>query len=252
MNGATITEPRRPALDRDTATRLAATEYDRFVAQLRALSPDDWHRPTACPGWDVHAVACHLLGMAEYAASPDEGQRQVRIAHERGGLLLDALTALQVEEHVHLSPEEVVERLAQTTPLAARGRRFAPQQVREMRHDSHADSRGEQPESWTIAYLLDVILTRDTWMHRSDIALATHRDMVLTEDHDAVLVADVAAEWALRHGQPCTLTLTGPAGGTWTFGVRSAERYDLDAVQFCRILSGRAPGKGLLATKVPF
>ncbi|HEU4912361.1 MAG TPA: hypothetical protein VFV76_10715 [Actinomycetes bacterium] len=51
-------------------------------------------------------------------------------------------------------------------------------------------------EKWTLGYLTDVILTRDTWMHRSDIAAATGRAMTLTAEHDGVLVADIAAEWA--------------------------------------------------------
>ena len=122
--------------------------------------------------------------------------------------------------------------------------------------DQPVEETGTQTERWTLGYMTDVILTRDTWMHRSDIAVATGREMTLTADHDGVLVADVAAEWAGRHGQPCTLTLTGPAGGSWTFR-GSAPAADppvleLDAVEFCRILSGRGSGLGLLATRVPF
>ena len=105
-----------------------------------------------------------------------------------------------------------------------------------------------------------MILTRDTWMHRSDIAAATGRALTLTPGHDGVLVADIAAEWADRHGQPCVLVLTGPAGGSWTFGSTGTgsgadgdrPAYELDAVEFCRILAGRGDGDGLLATRVPF
>jgi len=88
-------------------------------------------------------------------------------------------------------------------------------------------------------------------MHRSDIAAATGREMRLTAEHDGVLVADIVTDWASRHGQPCTLTLTGPAGGTWSFG-SGGPAYGLDAVEFCRILSRRGEGEGLLATAVPF
>ena len=45
----TMTAPSRPriaALPRDTATRLAATEYQRFLALLRSLGPGDWAKPT--------------------------------------------------------------------------------------------------------------------------------------------------------------------------------------------------------------
>lgn len=62
-----------------------------------------------------------------------------------------------------------------------------------------------------MGYLL-VILTRDTWMHRVDIARAPARALVLTPDHDGRLVADVVVERSRRHGRPFTLELeaSGP------------------------------------------
>jgi hypothetical protein len=98
---------------------------------------------------------------------------------------------------------------------------------------------------------MDVIYTRDTWMHRGDVSRAVGRDPVLTADHDGRIIADVVAEWSRRHDQPFTLTLTGPAGGTFVAG-DGGEHIQLDAVEFCRILSGRAEGAGLLSTEVPF
>ena len=35
-------------------------------------------------------------------------------------------------------------------------------------------------ERWAMGYLVDVILTRDTWMHRVDVSRATGRALVLT------------------------------------------------------------------------
>lgn len=100
-----------------------------------------------------------------------------------------------------------------------------------------------RPES---VELLDVVLTRDTWMHRIDVAAATGRPLELTAAHDGRLVADVVAEWARRHGQPFRLHLGGPAGGDFAHG-DAGEELTLDAVEFCRILAGRLPGEGLLA-----
>jgi hypothetical protein len=88
-------------------------------------------------------------------------------------------------------------------------------------------------------------------MHRADIARATGAAHVLTAEHDGVLVADVVAEWAARHGQPCTLHLTGPAGGTWASG-EGGPLIETDAVEFCRLLCGRGHADGLLAVQVPF
>jgi hypothetical protein len=102
-----------------------------------------------------------------------------------------------------------------------------------------------------MGFLFDVVLTRDTWMHRMDITRATGREPELDSDHDGVLVDDVVREWAQRHGQPYRLTLTGPAGGTWFSGSGGPD-LKLDAVEFCRVLSGRGSGEGLLAEQVPF
>lgn len=261
MTASTVTAasaPRTPALPRDVAMRLAAHEYGRFVAALHELSRHDWSRPTACPAWDVHAMACHVLGMAEFAASVPEQIRQMIAARRAGGLFIDALTALQVDKHVGRRPADVLARLAEVGPKAAAGRRRTPALLRRIPlADQPVDEAGTQTEKWRLGYLTDVILTRDTWMHRSDLAVATGRAMTLTAEHDGVLVADVAAEWAGRHGRPCILTLTGPAGGSWTFeGTAAAAAdppaYELDAVAFARILAGRGAGEGLLATRVPF
>lgn len=249
---------RRPGLDRATAMRLAATEYQRITDQLRELSPDEWAAATCCAGWDVRLMACHVLGMAEFAASSAEKARQWLVSRRaRGALFIDRLTAVQVAKHAGRPTSELVARMAETGLRAARARQATPAMVRKMVVPENADAAGDHPERWTLGYLVDVIGTRDTWMHRSDIAEATGRPMVLTAEHDGVIVADVAAEWAARHGQPCSLTLAGPAGGTWTWG-DGGPRYELDAVEFCRILSGRRPAAGdqeadgLLTVPVPF
>jgi uncharacterized protein (TIGR03083 family) len=110
---------------------------------------------------------------------------------------------------------------------------------------------GDEKEKWTFGFVFDTILTRDTWMHRTDISRAVGREPELTPEHDGVLVADVVAEWAERHGRSYRLRLTGPAGGEWVAG-EDGEELELDAVDFCRLLSGRGKGAGLLAEQVPF
>jgi uncharacterized protein (TIGR03083 family) len=237
----------RPALDRTVAMRLAATEYQRFGAQLERLTARDWSRPTDCPAWDVKAVAGHVTGMAEMSASIREQVRQMRTAGKSDEVFIDALTALQVAKHADDSATELVRRFAEIGPKAARGRRRTPGPVR--RFATMEENVAGQKERWAMGYLVDVILTRDTWMHRVDVARAVGIDMELTPDHDGVLVGDVAAEWARRHGKACSLTLTGPAGGSWSWGT-GGPTIELDAVEFCRGLSGR--GRPALDTEVPF
>jgi uncharacterized protein (TIGR03083 family) len=244
----------RPALDRRTAMRLAATEYRRMADALTELRPDEWTLPTACPAWDVRQMGCHMVGMAAMATSPFEQKRQQRRAAAevaaRGVSPLDALTGLQVDERAHWAPTDVVEGARRVGPRAARGRRFTPGFVRSRPLPAPQTVNG-RVEHWSIGFLTDVILTRDPWMHRMDIAEATGRAPYLTPEHDGVLVADVVTEWARRHDTPYRLTLTGPAGGTWSAG-GGGEEIEMDAVDFCRAVSGRGTGEGLLAVSVPF
>lgn len=250
MTTAIHETPLRPALPHATAMRLAATEYQRFLGLLRALTSDQWARPTECSGWDVRAMAAHALGMVELAASLREQYRQVRAARRRGGVFIDALTALQVDERADMTPDQIIARFRTRAPKAAKGRRRTPGFIRG-RTLPDRQRVGDREEPWTIGYLIDAILTRDPWMHRVDIVRATGAEHVLTADHDAVLVNDVVADWGRRHGQPYTLRLSGPAGGIWTSGT-GGPLVEMDAVEFCRVLSGRGSGTGLLATPVPF
>lgn len=252
MTATTAKPPARmPALHRETASRLMATEYDRVVQLLRALTPTQWTAETCNTGWDVRALAGHLLGMVSMAASLPEQMRQMRAAKKRGGVFIDALTGVQVEKYAGLSTDELISEYARLAPKGVQGRRRMPGLIRRRTMPDEQPVSPTESERWTFAYLVDVILTRDAWLHRSDIAQVTDAPLVLTMEHDAVLVADVAAEWAQRHGQPCSLNLTGPAGGSWTWG-DGGPLYELDAVEFCRILSGRGEGDGLLQTRVPF
>lgn len=244
----------RPITHRE-AMVLAGTEYQRLIDAVHRLGPDDWTRPTANELWDVRAMIGHVVGMMKASARVRENLRQQRIAKrvakQRGGNPIDAMTELEVREHAHLSTSEITRELAETAPRALKGRRRTPAPVRAVR----VDPGPPFDEKWKLGYLIDVILTRDTWMHRSDMAEATGDEMVLTADHDGRLVADVVREWARRHGQPFTLVLTGPAGGVYTQDDAESpggDHIELDAVEFCRILSGRGAGDGLLTTEVPF
>ncbi|HTC70490.1 MAG TPA: maleylpyruvate isomerase family mycothiol-dependent enzyme, partial [Acidothermaceae bacterium] len=183
--------------------RLAAAEYGQFATALENLADDDWSKPTDCAGWDVRTMASHVLGMAEMAASVPEGIRQMKAAKKRGGLFIDALTAVQVEKRVDLTPQQLTERIRNVGPKAARHRRRIPSFVRNRRMPI-PQPVGDVDEDWTIGFLMDTILTRDTWMHRIDISRATERAVVLTQEHDGRIVAGVVAEWAQRHGKAFT------------------------------------------------
>jgi uncharacterized protein (TIGR03083 family) len=262
MNTTTTTWPGsrviQAGIERPTAMRLAQTEYQRVTDAVDTLRPEDWSRPTDCTEWDVRQVVAHIIGQTNLFRTPLELARQSRAAkaRQRPGLVgVDALTAMQVEERQHLRPEELRAELHRAGPRGAKGRRRIPGFLRRRPLPGEEVVNGA-PESWSLGYVTDVILTRDTWMHRLDLARATGQDAVLTADHDGVIVADIVAEWTRRHGQPYRLELTGPAGGSWRSDT-SGEEIVMDAIDFCRVLAGRPGPDGgqpcwLLATQVPF
>ena len=72
------------------------------------------------------------------------------------------------------------------------------------------------------------------------------------DDHDATIVGDVAVEWAVRHGRPVDLSLTGPVSGRLVVG-EGGEPIEVDAIDFCKMVSGRSePAHPLLGQPVPF
>lgn len=239
-------------LSHDEGLDLFAAELDRLLSLMRSLSPDDWSAQTECPDWDVRRMCLHVLGAGESGASLREFGHQMtaarRYQRRHGGPQEAALSATQVADRLDLDPDSLITRFASMAPACVRARRRLPALLR------RASIRVDGPvvERWTLGYLVDTIYLRDAWMHRIDVCRAIGRSPELTE-HDARIVADVVAEWARRHGRAFTLVLDGPAGGTYVSGGGAeAPHLHLDAVEFCRTLSGRVPGSGLLSTVVPF
>jgi uncharacterized protein (TIGR03083 family) len=244
----TTTERETPAMRHADWMTASEEEYRRIGQLLATLTSDDWARPTDCSEWNVRDLVAHLVGNAESSASVREMRRQQKLGRRLrpGGPDIDGMTAVQVQERADVPPEQLVRDLADVARRAVRARRRLPAPVRAI-PVPFGPPLGTRP----LGYLMGCIFTRDAWMHRVDLARATGRPLELTAEHDGAIVADVVAEWARGHGQPYRLTLTGPAGGTWSRGT-DGERLTLDAVDFCRTVSGRAPGSGLLAHPVPF
>lgn len=234
---------------RETWT-LASTEWARVLDLLTALEPGDWSLPTDCERWDVRALALHLLGAAEAQASPRQMLHQFRLGLPLNRYIdshhwVDGVNEVQIRDRSALSTDQVLARLADVAPRAVAGRRRLPPPIR------WAPVPMGPPIGWKpLTYLLRMGFTRDVWMHRIDLARATGRELVLIPDHDGRIVGHLVVEWALRHREPFRLELTGPAGGKYVQD-GGGEVLMIDAVEFCRILSGRATGTGLLRHKLP-
>ena len=242
----------RAAIPHAEAITLAETAYSRFAGAVAALDDGDWERATDRTGWTVRHLVGHVVGAMRAAASMREMaslQLDVRRHVKRGENQVDAMTQIQIDRTAALTNSELAAECGRLVGAATKGRKRTPSLVRRLARFK-VDLGNGVTERWSVGYLNDVILTRDAWLHRVDLSRAVGAELELTAAHDGRIVADVADEWFARHGGRCELVLTGPAGGR--FGASGGERYELDAVEFCRIMSGRATGTGLLATLVPF
>lgn len=247
----TIDVQRINRIGHDEAMRITRIEFDRMLAAARDLGPDDWTRPTVNTGWDVRAVMAHLLGAAEANASMRENAHQMRtgkrLFKEIGGShWVDGVNEIQIRERAALTNAEIVDRFAAVIPAAVRSRQRTPRLIRALPLVDFPEPIGRQ----SLGYLLDMVYTRDVWMHRVDIARATDRPLDLDADHDGRIVADIVAEWASLHDLEFVLELEGPAGGTYISGAGGAT-LRIDAVEFVCILSGRGTGTGLLEHALP-
>ena len=102
-------------------------------------------------------------------------------------------------------------------------------------------------------YLIDVIITRDVSMHRMDIARRrqggrAHKGLRRTR-HRRCGGRLGPTSRAPLHAR----SRRSSAGGSYMQeGSGEIEQHRLDAIEFCRILSGRGPGAGLFQRRVLF
>jgi len=240
-----------PRIMHAEAMRIADVEVDKVAATLRALEPGDGTKPTDCPRWDVRALAAHMVGSAAGQASPREFLRQVRagrpvVAEIGAKYWWDGMNEIQVRERNDLSIEQLIAEWDHIAPRALKARRKLPRPVARLPLLKLPAPVGRQP----LAYLFNVGFTRDTWMHRIDLAEATGKPFNADAGHDGRIVADLVAEWATTHNLPFDLELTGPAGGHYTQGA-SGEHVTIDAIEFARTLAQRAHGEGVLSHPLP-
>lgn len=236
-------------IDKNEMAVLSQEEYRRLLALLDSLSDEEWNAPTVCGEWTVKLLVAHVLGAAESNASFREFLKQAvrgfRKARARKSDLVDGLNEVQVIDRKHMSPAELCERLAGVSDGAIRGRRRTPRLFRPMKL---GDGTGGKI---SLGHLMDVVYTRDLWMHRNDISAATGKSFDVSPAHDGRIIEDVVREWASKHDAPFVLELTGPAGGSFQRG-SNGQLITLDAVEFCLVVSGRSQNTFPLAERVAF
>ncbi len=91
-------------------------DREAFATYLATLEPADWAAPSWCGGWDVKAVAAHLL------VPPTKSKGQVFGSFVKAGFNLDRLNARYVAELTDsMTPEQII-----STTRSTAGVRSAP------------------------------------------------------------------------------------------------------------------------------
>jgi uncharacterized protein (TIGR03083 family) len=199
-----------------------------LIALLAGLSGEDWARATACPGWSVHAVAAHLLGVElgnvsarrdGWALGPAEG--------EDLDAWLNAFNQQWVDAAQRISPALLIEFL----DLA--GRRFE-----EYLATLDLDAAGG-PVQWATGsdpapVWLDVAREyMERYVHQQQIRQGTERPplgagfvgpVLATAAHALPRALDGVSRPV---GTVVTFSAEGKGGGTWRV-VRTAEGWELD------------------------
>ncbi len=238
-------------IDHKEGMALAETEYRRYSDMLGQLRSGDWAMQTVNSDWNVKQLTQHVLGFAQSNASFRVFVKGMRAGKKRATVkgydhFIHGMNEVQVEERECLTTDELVAQWEETWPKALKGRRHFPPFMRPIPLD-FGPVIGKKPMG---SYLMDVVFTRDTWMHRIDTCRAVGIQPVLTPEHDGRLIGDMVAEWTKLYDLSVSLHLEGPAGATYVRGTGD-EELRIDAVEWIWILSGRGTGTGLLKKELP-
>ncbi|MFD5101453.1 maleylpyruvate isomerase family mycothiol-dependent enzyme [Streptomyces albidochromogenes] len=267
MATPTVTAHDIPRTSPGRAREVNAAEIRASLATMASLDAEAWSKPTACAAWTVRDMVAHEVGQYEELPKPwlmITRVRRARRTHPELGPL-DGHNASQVEDRSGVPGRQLVEDFARIAPRGVRSLARMPSPVRRRVRTSMIFPEAKELAEDSMEYLYDVLIARDTWMHRVDISDATGAALVL-DAHDREIVNQVVLDLALGWtGPSCLLDLTGPAGGRHRLGSGPpVVTLRADAVAFARHLSGRPPrgalefegdaeaADALRAARVPF
>lgn len=223
----------------DEAYSLMQTQLEQFLALLKTINSDDWNKPTACTLWNVRDILAHQVGGYASGVGYKEMIRQYARFPKPGQLPEDAINDFQLREHAGCSPDELIAELERVGPQAVQNWAYGFRLIKPLAIP-HAVAG-----TLSLRYLMWIIHSRDTWMHRLDICRATERTFEPSDEQDCRIVALIMrdVERSLRKKldrKSLVFELSGFAGGTWQIGSREpAAVIHMDALDFSIFASGR-------------
>ncbi len=221
------------------ACSLLTTQLERFLALVESLGTEDWTRSTACALWNVQDILAHQAGGYASGTSYREMIRQYSRIPKRDQLLEDAINELQIRERAHRSPQELMGELRRVGPVAIHNWSY------KFRFAKLIFFPHPVAGFISLRYLMWVIHSRDTWMHRLDICRAAGRHFEQTPEQDGRITALIMRDVAIALGQKLAgkavvFDLSGIAGGAWKIGAgEPSATIQMDALDFDIFASGR-------------
>ncbi len=224
---------------------------------LLTLTPEQWHAPTALPGWDVQANVAHIVGTeasllgqdASPVTNPPPEVDTEPPAHVRNEI--GEFNEFSVQAMATATPEETVERFDEVTARRLTELREMPQ--------GEWDAETMAPAGRNTYGRFMQIRVFDCWFHEQDIRDAVGRPgnlagqaVVVTLDEMVGAMGFVVGKRAGAHeGSRVRLELTGSSGRV--IDVEVDERavvveslsddptvlISMDAVVFTRLCGGR-------------
>jgi uncharacterized protein (TIGR03083 family) len=212
-----VAPPEEPPFE---VVELVSIERSRLLVLLRTLGPEEWAKPSPCPGWTILDLAAHLLGDDFHfiavnrdrhrGTEPPDGLTETQFV-----AWLDSLQDGWVREARRLSPRLVIDLLTWTAPRLIDTFKTQDPTAR-VAHVSWAG-----PEKVTV-WLDQVRELSEYWIHRQQL----RQGLGLGSDLRPDLAGPVldGLRWAypfrLRQaprtaGETITITITGPVSVTW-------------------------------------
>ena len=204
-----------------------------IVSVLRALSPDDWLRPTVAGSWRVRDVAAHLLDTAlRRLSSGRDGWRSLDGPRLTGAepdfvARINELNAIWIRATDRLSPRVLTDLYA----VAGAG-------LAEWFETASLEAPASIAVSWTgdsrSAAWLDIGREfTEVWHHgaqiRDAVGAGAFPDPAWLHAVLEIALHALPHAYGRLHGEPglaVIVEISGPAGGTWT--LRYDRRWDID------------------------
>ncbi len=213
------------AVDVDKVLTALDEEFDAIVELAAGLGPEDWERPTACPGWTVQDHLAHVIGIeAMLQGRPQPEVELGDLSHLRNDFA--RANEVWVEGYRHRPPSAVLDDLRGI--IAERRAALAAMTPADFDADAMTPAGPD-----TYGRFMRV-RTMDVWFHEQDVREAVGRPGHLTGRAPEQSLAEVAQVLGYIVGK----RVAPPAGTTVRFVLTGdlAARIDIQVTDRARLV----------------